>query len=856
MKSHEEKDNLTDDLLKRWVFNKALDKLSANIYVTDAVTDQILFMNSRMKKAFQLEKPEGQVCWKVLKQNSDHKCDSCPEYHLDVSDPENDSCMWEEESSRDGRLYENFSCLMNWPDDRILHFHYSTDITEMKTLHLQASTDELTGIFNRRAGKEALECSLETARRSGVDLTIAMIDVNELKKVNDEKGHQAGDKHLVAIVNEIKTNLSDGEYLFRLGGDEFVCVFTNTSPSQAADKLKSVLNVLKTNEFVGNQEQDAFCFGLITVDGNWQCTVDDAINAADEKLYQYKRALHIDRANRRLQRGGSEKVGLQNFSYNKELLYDALSQSTDDYIYLCNMKTGVFRYPQSMVEEFELPGQIVHNAAAVWAEKIHEHDKAAFLESNQEIIDGRSNFHSVEYRAKNHEGQWTWLRCRGYLERDENGEPELFAGITTNLGSKNRVDHMTGLFNRFEFVHQLEILTGEDKNNPLILMHLGLDDLKRINDLYDRHFGDEVIRIAAQRLQTMLPDNGMLFRLDGDEFAIVLFGSDRNLAEKLYHTIQQAFNHKQSYENKNYNCTMSCGCVAWPEYQASYMELIKYAGYALNHAKQIGKNRLVFFSRELLVEKTRTLGIEEKLRESMDHGFKGFEVYFQPVFSPDRKMIGAECLSRWACDKFGQVGPGEFIPLLEKNGLILKLGRWVFEQAARLAAKWEQENRPLKVSVNVSGTQMADEGLLDFMKETIDKYHANPKLIMLELTESYFVDNVDGLFTFLSQCREIGMSIAIDDFGTGYSSLGLLEYAPADVVKIDRAFITGIQNSEFHQTFVRLIAELCHVMEMEVCVEGVEVEDEMQTVEQMDIQYIQGFYLGRPMTISNFEERF
>lgn len=855
MKKCEEKDHIPGTSLEQWVFGEIMDKMSANIYVTDMETDRILFMNRRMKDAFGIEDPVGKICWKTLKKGRTHRCTDCPIFQLEKNKEAADSYMWEADNLTNDRIYECFDSLIKWHDGRTVHFQYSVDITEVKQLYMQASTDELTGVLNRRAGKPAVRKSMDKAAKSGEPLVMAMIDANGLKQVNDKLGHQAGDQLLVAIARRISDVLNEKEYLFRLGGDEFVVVFSHTTEKEAEEKLKSVIYSLREEDPLKMLPRNAFCFGVISAEMDKIDSIDDLISAADEKLYQFKRADHIERAEERLKQHRDSR-DTEAFTYNKELLYDALCQSTEDYIYVCNMKTGVFQYPQAMVDEFGLPGRIIENAAAVWGAKVHEHDKAVFLESNQEITDGRTDCHSVEYRALNHQGEWVWLRCRGHLERDEKGEPELFAGIITNMGSKNRIDHLTGLFNKFEFIHQLEQLTQEDRDAPFSLLHLGLDNLKRVNDLYDRHFGDEVIRIAAQRLQSLLPNNGMLFRLDGDEFAVILFGEGRSMAQNFYRSLQKSFAKQQSYDNRNFFCTISCGCVSFPEYAAAHMELIKYAGYALNYAKQSGKDRIAFFSREMLVEKIRILGIEELLRENINNGFKGFEAYFQPVFDKNKKLIGAECLSRWASEKFGRVGPDEFIPLLEKNGLILKLGRWIFEEAVKKSAEWAGRGYPIKISVNVSASQLEDEGLLDFIRTTLSKYHADPRLLMLELTESYFADSGENLSMILSQCREMGMSVAIDDFGTGYSSLGLLKLAPADVVKIDRTFIKGIRDRKFDRSFVSLIADLCHVMNMDVCVEGVEDEEDYLAVAEMDIQYIQGFYLGRPVPKRSFEEMF
>lgn len=164
-----------------------------------------------------------------------------------------------------------------------------------------------------------------------------------------------------------------------------------------------------------------------------------------------------------------------------------------------------------MVDEFDLPGRVIANAAAVWGAKVHPNDKQAFLEANQEITDGRADSHCVEYRACNRHGEWVWMRCRGHLERDAGGEPVLFAGIITNLGKKNKVEHLTGVFNKFEFEHEVRRLLDAQPREGVCVLLFGIDGLKRINGLYNRLFGDEVIRIVCQKLQTLAPPGARFF---------------------------------------------------------------------------------------------------------------------------------------------------------------------------------------------------------------------------------------------------------------------------------------------------------------------------------------------------------
>lgn len=554
--------------------------------------------------------------------------------------------------------------------------------------------------------------------------------------------------------------------------------------------------------------------------------------------------------------GASSAHVPENFKYDQEYLYDALVQSTDDYIYVCNMDTGVFRYPKAMVEEFDLPGEIVPDAARVWGANVHEHDKKAFLESNQEILDGVTDCHFVEYRAKNRDGEWVWLRCRGHLERDENGRPRIFAGIISNLGKKNKVDHLTGLFNKFEFENEVVRLLEND-GNPFTLLVFGIDDFRHINDLYGRPFGDEIIRVVAQKIQSLLPFDTALYRLDGDEFGAILRGADTADIEKCYQKVQAALNHQQIYDDKKYFCTVSAGCISAPEDGTTYSDLMKHAGCALEYSKRGGKNRLVFFDKEMLVARERDLALTEWLRASVESGFSGFSLRFQPqVDAAGRQLTGAEVLTRWSCAAYGDVPPLEFIPLLEESGLILPVGRWIFEQSVRTCAKWLKKKKDFILSINLSWLQLEEPGFIAFMQDCMRENGVAPKHIAVELTESYIASNIGSLQDRFSQMRELGLKIAMDDFGTGYSSLGILKQSPADIVKISRMFVQGIKERSFDATFIRFVVELCHNVGIRVCLEGVETEEEYGIVESMNLDLIQGFLFGRPVSEDEFEREF
>lgn len=847
-----------ENALSTWVFNAVMDKMNCNLYITDPATDKILFMNKAMRETFQVENPLGEICWKVLQNGMDRRCEFCPvqtllKQHGKAQD-KTASCIWEEKNTLTGRVYENYDSLMQWMDGSMVHFQQSIDITDTKMLTRAASFDDLTSMLNRRAGRERLEKTMEEARRRKESIVVGMYDVNDLKEVNDTYGHREGDTLLRTIANAVMQELTADDFPFRLSGDEFIVVFRNKNEDAAAAIIAGVRQVLSQQ----SRELDyecGFCCGLITVKPGDGLSVQEVLLRVDEKMYEKKRIYHIEKAEKKAANGGIPDTA-ENFAYDRERLYQALVQSTEDYIYVCNMKTGVFRYPKAMVEEFELPGEVIANAAAVWGARIHPHDKKAFMESNQEIADGRTDCHKVEYRAMNRHGEWVWLRCQGHLERDEKGEPVLFAGMISNLGKKRTVDPITGLLNKYELEKEVDNRIAMNPDLEIILMAVGLDNFKNINDLYSREFGDRVLRSAAQKIQAILPPEAGLYHLDGDEFCVVTVDLPRQEVRRIYQEIRLAFSSQQQIDGKKYFCTISAGCAEYPRNAAGYSNLRKYAEYSLDYSKKQGKDRITFFSRKIMEKKSRQLDMIEQIRESVEKGFKDFTLVYQPLVNADTGEVkGAEALARWRY-KGEPVSPGEFIPLLESSGLIHPVGKWIFKTAVDTCFQWVKQLPDFTMNINLSYVQLSDLKFIDFMRDTIAESGIKPLSILVELTESSVMSDVESIRRIFRKIRRLGIGIAMDDFGTGYSSLGILKNNPSDIVKIDRAFVKDILSSSFDAAFIRFVVELCHDANIDVCLEGVETNEEYGLVKDMQLDYIQGYLFGRPVPREEFERKY
>jgi diguanylate cyclase (GGDEF)-like protein len=579
--------------LPEFVLDSLLDSMHAILYITDPATDEIIYMSRNMKESYGLAHPEGKTCWQILQKDMDGRCPFCPVERLLQSDEPNPSVIWEEHSSLTGRTYENYDSLIYWIDGRRVHLQHSLDITEWKQLTQVASQDELTGLMNRRAGMLLFRQRLDHAYAGGPPLCVCLFDLDGLKQINDRYGHREGDRVIRHMAAAVKQALQEGEFLFRLSGDEFVLLLPLSLPL-ATQRVQFLHNhLLRQWDVTGIPYEVTFSYGLAQALPETRPTQEDLLVTADEQMYQQKRLNHIRAAKAKLQQQSKlPQDELAQFSYDGDRLYDALIRSTDDYIYQGNVKTGTFRYPPDMVQEFDLPGEIVPNAAAVWGQLVHPDDQQIFLESNQEVTDGRVDSHYVEYRAKNRYGQWVWLRCRGYLERDDQGQPDFFAGIITNLGRRNRIDSVSGLHNVLQFEEDLRKLIATQGPKPLGMMLLSMDHIEEINQRFGHAFGNEAIRMVGQRLHSILPSRAALYRMDGNQMGILIRELREGDFQQLGHRVQAAFRHQQEVEGRYFRLSFTAGCAASGPDSGSYQELLRRCHAALTAAREAGPGQM------------------------------------------------------------------------------------------------------------------------------------------------------------------------------------------------------------------------------------------------------------------------
>ena len=849
---------VTEEIMENFDHMKhVLDRLKTCIYITDLETDEIIFMNQRMKAVFHLEHPEGKRCYKVLQNHKETPCEFCPKKKLKAEHHDKEYVIWKEHNTKIHKDFENYDCLVAWENGKQVHLQQSIDITDSVELNKMASLDDLCQIFNRRAGKEQLRQTLHKAKIAKQNVQVALLDVDHLKYVNDTYGHREGDFMLQSLTAVLKEHLQPSDFMFRLGGDEFVIVSTSMDEKQMSRFLYNELQQEHLQKAVNHKDYEmSYCYGIYTVGYEDTLEIDDIIAKADDIMYKQKLRKHktmMAEKENPFAHANEKKAG---FSFDSTLLYDALLNSTDDFIYICDMKSGTFRYSPAQVALFELPGEIIENPLPIWKKIVHPQDWERFYKSNMEIGENQMDYHSVEFRARTVNGEYIWLKCRGQLMRDEFGEPSIFAGIMTQLDRQNKIDPLTHLLNRQEFNKAGASKLKDRAVDTLGVMILDIDDFKNVNELYDRSFGDMVLKTTAQLIQSNLPGNASLYKLDNDQLGVLIENIQIHDIQKFYQHLQRLLLHQQLLERYKCPIQISAGCAISKGKEQDFQELYTYADYALQSAKDNGKNRICFFEANILEHKMRSLDILRALRESITENYRGFSVAYQPqIETSTGRMKGVEALMRWNGGNLGAVSPVEFIPIMEENGMIETMGIWVLNESIQACKKWMAIDPDFSVSVNVSALQILKGNFQEKVKQMLEDQHFPSKNMILELTESNTVGNMQIIQDMFDELRNQGIRLAMDDFGTGYSTMENLKKGITDIVKIDRAFVKDIQKSEFDVLFIQFIIAICHCVDIEVCLEGIETVEELDFVSDLDLDYYQGYLFGKPMCEEEITKR-
>lgn len=537
--------------------------------------------------------------------------------------------------------------------------------------------------------------------------------------------------------------------------------------------------------------------------------------------------------------------------FNNEL-FEAFAAASDNvYIYVCDMRTNVSRWSAASVEYFDLDGEYIEDAGAVWEEHIHPEDRALYEEDINGVFSGAKIRHECQYRALNRDGEYVWLECKGSVIRDKEGNPIIFAGLMTRLDGQNKYDSLTGLPTSHE-LHHYSI-----SENKGIAVLLGLDGFRKVVSNYGYNAGDELLIMFSRIMKDSSGPGWRLFRFSGDEFIAIAPTTDREPVEEFFEKVCRKADAMELENGQRVSISVSGGALLFPEDADSRERMIKRLENCLEYAKMHYRGMLIFFSEEIVKQHQRGLALREDLKQSIANDFKGFEVFFQPFVSPDTNRItGCECLLRWKGEKVKDSYPMEFIKVLEEYGGIREVGFWVMEEAIRQQVEWREKYGNLRVSFNVSYQQFMDEEFENRLNTYLDKYGCDPSNMIIELTESCQVDRPQELASMFDRLRNRGFKIALDDFGTAYSSLEMLKALHVDYIKVEHSFVRELAEPGHDIDYVIIdnLLDMCRRLGYDSIVEGVENYQVADIVGKMDATLLQGYFYSRPVCRDEFEK--
>lgn len=420
-------------------------------------------------------------------------------------------------------------------------------------------------------------------------------------------------------------------------------------------------------------------------------------------------------------------------------------------------------------------------------------------------------------------------------------------------------DYLTGLASRAHLHEHLSDVLREVRlaSEGGALLLIDLDHFKTINDALSHDVGDEVLRAVARRLNEVVGERAFVARLGGDEFVVLMrtgsvdTQSAEKAAQKLARQVLDKLLSPLFVGDRAFTLGASIGVVLFPENGENELDIVRHADMALYRAKHLGRGNIQFYSPNLQENAATRLQLEDGLRRAIGNG--ELELYFQPLLDVTERIIGAEALLRWHHPELGDIPPMKFIPIAEETGLIHSIGRWVFDQACERFTAWRAQGLAFTghLSVNVCPWQFTRPDFIEQIRRSLAKYRIDPGNLMLELTETALLFDLEETIEKLSALRALGLRVALDDFGTGYSSLAYLRDLPLDQIKIDKSFISELGNAGEYPLIESMIAIGKH-MKLAVVAEGVETTVQRDKLIALGCERFQGFLFCHPLPESEF----
>lgn len=551
---------------------------------------------------------------------------------------------------------------------------------------------------------------------------------------------------------------------------------------------------------------------------------------------------------------------------SSEERYALVSRGTNDGIWDWNLLTGELYLSARWRAMVGMEDPTWSPRGADWIDLVYYEDRKRVLSDLQAHLYGTASHFETELRMRDRNHNFRWMLCRGLAVKDKTGLAFRIAGSLTDITEGKVADSLTGLPNRTLFQdrinRRIEQMAGK-KNETFAVIYADIDDFKMINDQFGHEAGDAFLISVARRFEGALRrSDAVIARLGGDEFGILL-ESVRNeedaikIAKRIHETLESPI----VVAEREIQTRASMGIVLADyglqgaiEQKITAESLLAYADTAMYLAKSQRDSPYCLFKSKMIADSTMRLEMASELRHAVQR--EELSLNYQPIIDlRTASTVGYEALVRWQHPFHGNVPPNVFIPIAEAKGLIVEIGELVLRKACQQAMQWRtQANRDLIMSVNVSMRQLASKRFVQTVVDTLRETELPPHCLKLEVTESLLMQQPGESLSKLHELRQTGVMISIDDFGTGYSSLSYLHQMPLDVLKVDRSFVNGMFESGKHLAIIRAILALASSLQLKVIAEGVETIDQLQQLQVLGCEMVQGYYFSRPLPVKEAGE--
>lgn len=465
-------------------------------------------------------------------------------------------------------------------------------------------------------------------------------------------------------------------------------------------------------------------------------------------------------------------------------------------------------------------------------------------------------------------GRRMWLECEAIVAYNEFCQPikkvVRFKDVSKNKMQNDELAYMayydvlTGLYNRNYFVRLLGewIRKAQEENTIVSVIFIDIDDFRKINDGMGIVIGDEVVQIVGQYLGEFSSENIIASHINSDIFCVAIYNPGCSRSVESFH--KQVQEHLKAgirlSSGEELNITVSMGVAEFPEAAKNALELINCAEIVMFKAKSLGKNAIQYFDAPILNEFLNTVQIEHKLKDAIFN--QNFSLKFQPqYYIEDNRLRGVEALIRWRDDDGNMISPAIFIPIAEKNGTIIPIGNWVMGEAIRQFAGWKKKyNYEMILSLNISALQYKRPDFIDLLMHHVEENDVRPEEVELEITETVLIDDFKAVIERMLVLQDYGFRVSLDDFGTGYSSLSYLSGLPLNTIKIDKAFIDSVLVDHATKIVMESIIQMVHRLGYESIAEGIESYDQVEYLQEIGCDVIQGYLLGKPLDSDEIEE--